>query len=403
MEYTANTTTNVRNINKHAVIDLIRFTSGGITRVELAREIGLTRAAVTSIVNDLQNANIVIEAGSPSRGGRSIILEINPEGGKVVGIDMGATHVKLILSDFSAQVLAEVDQPLDISHPPEICLGQVTRYYQQLLEGYETKQAEIAAVGLGVPGPIVSGAGMVSFPPIMPGWNNYPIQDHLQEIWKCPVLLGNDAEFGALGEWAYGAGRGQENLAYIKVGKGIGAGLLLNGKVYRGTTGSAGEIGHITIEKNGPICTCGNRGCLEAVAGGEAIARGAIEAVKAGRKTILSDYVLMEKITVRDVVSAARKGDLLSQQIIQEAGFYIGTALASMVNLFNPGMIVIGGEVAQSGDLLLEPIRQTVRARSLKGASRAVQMTAAYLGNRSTGMGAVVQALSMELHRLADA
>lgn len=316
---------------------------------------------------------------------------------------MGATHVKLILSDFSAQVLAEVDQPLDISQPPEICLGQVTRYYQQLLEGYETKQAEIAAVGLGVPGPIVSGAGMVSFPPIMPGWNNYPIQDHLQEIWKCPVLLGNDAEFGALGEWAYGAGRGQENLAYIKVGKGIGAGLLLNGKVYRGTTGSAGEIGHITIEKNGPICTCGNRGCLEAVAGGEAIARGAIEAVKAGRKTILSDYVLMEKITVRDVVSAARKGDLLSQQIIQEAGFYIGTALASMVNLFNPGMIVIGGEVAQSGDLLLEPIRQTVRARSLKGASRAVQMTAAYLGNRSTGMGAVVQALSMELHRLADA
>jgi len=403
MEYTANTTSNVRKINKHAVIDLIRFTPGGISRVDLAREIGLTRAAVTSIVNDLQALNIVQEAGSALNGGRSIILAINPNLGKFVGIEMGATHITIILVDASAQVLAELEQPFDITLAPDVCINQIATLFSEFLQSNGVNSSSIMAVGVGVPGPIVAGAGKVSFPPIMPGWDEFPIRDRLQNIWGCPVYLGNDAEFGALGEWAYGAGRSQENLAYIKIGRGIGAGLLLNGRVYRGTSGSAGEIGHITIEKNGPLCTCGNRGCLEAMAGGQAIAQKAIEAVKLGRKSMLSDIDDPETITALNVVSAARRGDLISQQIIREAGLFIGTAVASLINLFNPSMVVIGGEVSRSGDLLLEPIRKTVSTRSLRGALRGVQITAAYLGNRSTAMGAVVQALSVELHRLAEA
>jgi glucokinase-like ROK family protein len=253
-----------------------------------------------------------------------------------------------------------------------------------------------------VPGPVVFEAGIVSGPPIMPGWDAYPIRDHLEELWQCPVTLNNDAELGALGEWAYGAGRGERNLAYIKVGTGVGAGLLLDGQIYTGATGSAGEIGHITLDENGPLCSCGNKGCLEAMASGEAIARRGKDAVKRRQRTQLSSVVPVESLSARDVIAAARNGDLIAQQIMTEAGMHLGTAIASLVNLFNPGMVVVGGGVAQIGDLLLEPIRQTVRERSLRAASRAVRITAALLGRRSSGMGAVVQALTLALHQISE-
>jgi glucokinase len=224
----------------------------------------------------------------------------------------------------------------------------------------------------------------------------------LENQWKSPVSVNNDAELGALGEWAAGAGRGERNLAYIKVGTGIGAGLLLDGQIYRGVTGSAGEIGHLTIEENGPLCTCGNHGCLEALAGGRAIALQAQDAIKAGSRTQLSNIQPIESITAREVAAAARRGDLLAQQILRQAGERIGVAIAGLVNLFNPGMVIIGGGVAQAGDILLEPIRQAVERRSLPASTRVVRITTAMLGRRSSSMGAVVQALTVALHRVAD-
>jgi glucokinase-like ROK family protein len=393
----------VKNFNKHAVIDLIRFTPGGISRVELARELSLTRAAITSIINDLQASGIVREVENHPTGGRKpIVLEINPAMGYVIGVDMGATHVTLILADFSAREIEELHMPLDINLGPSVCLSQVDTYFQELLKMAGLSLKDIKAVGVGVPGPIVAEAGMVSGPPIMPGWDGFPIRDTLQERWACPVTLNNDSELGALGEWAYGAGRGERCLAYIKVGTGIGAGLLLDGQIYGGVTGSAGEIGHITLNENGPECQCGNKGCLEAMAGGRAIANRAIDAVHKGQRTMLVEKSPVESISAHDVIAAARRGDLISQQIMIEAGAHLGTAIASLVNLFNPSMVVIGGGVAQIGDLILEPIRRTVQQRSLRVASRAVRITAALLGRQSSGMGAVVQALSYVLHQMAE-
>jgi predicted NBD/HSP70 family sugar kinase len=236
----------------------------------------------------------------------------------------------------------------------------------------------------------------------MPGWDRYPIRETLESRWETPVSVNNDAELGALGEWAAGAGRGERNLAYIKVGTGIGAGLLLDGQIYRGVTGSAGEIGHLTIEENGPLCSCGNHGCLEALAGGRAIALQAQEAVKNGSRTQLSNISPIDSITAREIASAARRGDLLSQQILRQAGERIGVAIAGLVNLFNPGMVIIGGGVAQAGDILMEPLRQAVERRSLPASTRAVRITTAMLGRRSSSMGAVVQALTVALHRVAD-
>jgi len=233
----------------------------------------------------------------------------------------------------------------------------------------------------------------------MPGWDHFPIQSHLQKLWRCPVALNNDAELGAMGEWAYGAGRGENHLLYIKVGYGVGAGLLIDGQIYRGATGSAGEIGHIIIVDQGPMCTCGNKGCLEALAGGRAIAERAKLAVQKsnGRRSQLSLIDPIDSITSDDVTSAARMGDLNAQEIIAEAGDYLGIAIVNLINVVNPGMIVIGGNVALNGDLFLEPIRRSANERSLPAAVQNLRITAATLERRSTSMGAVVQALTIAL------
>lgn len=395
---------NLRNFNKRASLDLIRFTAGGISRADLARQLGLTRAAVTTIISDLIEQGLVREAeDAPTAGGRKpIMLEINSQRGLVIGIDIGATHASLLMTDFSTSAIDEIEISLDIRSGPDACLPVIDAQLRGLLEKNRLELSDIQAIGIGVPGPVVAEAGIVSAPPIMPGWDRYPIRSHLDSMWNRPISLNNDAELGALGEWAQGAGRGERHLAYIKVGTGIGAGLLLNGKIYGGVTGSAGEIGHVTIRDDGPLCNCGNRGCLEALAGGQAIAEKAKAAIRSGRRTQISTLSSLEKVSAKEVALAARMGDLVAQQIMSEAGSYLGIAIASLVNLFNPGMVVIGGGVAQMGDLLLEPIRKAVQERSLRSASQAVRITAALLGRRSSSMGAVVQALNIALDKFTE-
>jgi len=383
---------------------MIRFTPGGISRVEVARQIGLTRAAVTTIVKDLLDTGVIREAESIQihSGRPPIVLEINPTLGYVIGIDFGATHLNLLLADLSARILQELEIEFNIQTGPDAGIAEADRRVRELLDRAGLALEDILAIGMGVPGPIVSEAGMVLAPPIMPGWDRFPIRDTLEKLWGVPVSLNNDAELGALGEWAAGAGRGEANLAYIKVGTGIGAGLLLDGHIYRGVTGSAGEIGHLTIDENGPICTCGNHGCLEAIAGGRAIALQAQEVVRKGKRTQMADVNPVESLSAREVAAAASRGDLPAQQILAKAGTHIGIAIAGLINLFNPSMIVVGGGVARTGDLLLEPMRQAVQTRSMPASARVVRITTAMLGKRSSGMGAVIQALTIALHQVAD-
>jgi glucokinase-like ROK family protein len=276
-------------------------------------------------------------------------------------------------------------------------MPEISRSLKELLAENGISQSQLMAVGIGVPGPVITDAGMVVSPPIMPGWDGYPIRKTLEQELGCAISLNNDAELGALGEWAYGAGRGEKNLAFIKVGSGIGAGLIINQQIYGGTTGSAGEIGHITIDENGPLCTCGNHGCLEAFAGGHAIALQAKKLVESGKRTLLSS-IPMENLTAQEVAKAARRGDLPAQDIIMRAGTFIGIAIAGLVNLFNPGAVIIGGGVAQSGDLLTTSIRQAVGERSLRASGRGVHITTAMLGRRSSLMGATVQAVNIAIH-----
>jgi glucokinase-like ROK family protein len=394
---------NVRNFNKHAIVDLIRFAVNGISRTGLSEKMGLTRAAVTGIVNDLITNGIILETENraTSSGRPPVVLEINPDLGLVAAIDMGARHLSVALGDFSARILEETETAFRIESGPAECLQQADCILKELIQKRGLSTTDLAAIGMGVPGPVIADKGTVMAPPIMPGWDRYPIRSALENKWGTAVTLNNDAELGALGEWAYGAGRGEKNLAFIKVGSGIGAGLIINQQIYVGTTGSAGEIGHLTVDENGPPCACGNHGCLEAFAGGHAIAYQARNLAASGKRTLLSE-IDIDSITARDVGEAARRGDLAAQAILKRSGTFIGIAIAGLINLINPSTVVIGGGVAQVGDLLTGPIRQAVHERSLRASEHSVRITAAMLGRRSSLIGALVQAINIAIHNAVE-
>jgi glucokinase-like ROK family protein len=394
---------NVRNFNKHAAVDLIRFAGRQVSRTDIAVGLGLTRAGVTVIINDLIENGVILETESRSTpsGRPPVVLEINPKRGWVAAVDMGAAHLGIALGDLSAYIFEETEQPFCIDDGPELCLAEVNRVLKAMLDRHGLGFEDLSAVGVSVPGPVVTEMGMVMAPPIMPGWDRFPIRDTLEKLWNVPITLNNDADLGALGEWAFGAGRGEKNVVFIKVGTGIGAGLIINKQIYVGTTGSAGEIGHLTIDENGPLCTCGNHGCLEAFASGRAIEIQAQKLVASGKRTLLADPNL-KRIRVHDVAEAARRGDLAAQEILNRSGTFIGIAIAGLINIINPSVVIIGGGVAEVGDLLTTPIRKMVRERSLHVSEHAVRITTAMLGRRSTLIGTIVQAINVAIHNLIE-
>lgn len=385
----------VKQPNKDVVLDIIRRSPEGTSRAEIAESLSVSRATISAIVDRLITAGIVLERGAGvSRGGRRpIVLEMNPNAGQVLGLEMGATHLLAAVADLSGRVLADAEATLDISNGPEICLEQVKEVVAGLLARKALSWERVWAVGMGVPGPVVIAHGMVSYPPLMPGWDRFPIRQRLQALWHKPTFVDNDADLGALGEGTFGAGRGESNLAYIKVGTGIGCGILLDGKIYHGVLGTAGEIGHVTISPDGPPCKCGNYGCLEAMAGGRAIAQRAQLAVAAGQPTTLASLNHGRPITDIEVVQAARAGDALSQQLLNDAGRLIGTAIANLINLLNPGLIIVGGRMATAENLLLDPIREAIQQRSLRASFQATRIVPAALGRHTIALGAAALAL----------
>ncbi len=383
----------VRQLNKTAILEAVRDNQQGISRADAARLTVLSRATVSSIVDELLTAGIVREWGiAASRGGRPpTLLRLNPDAGYVIGIDMGASHARVVVADLLGKIVAEAESPMSIAGGPEACLSLVYPLVDSVLAKINCGFESVKGIGVGVPGPVVVSRGMVSAPPIMPGWDGFPIVERLQSRWHKPVALDNDADLGALGEWAFGAGQGISNLVYIKIGTGIGCGMVFDGQIYHGVLGTAGEIGHVTISEDGPPCKCGNYGCLEAMAGGEALAQRAQLAIKAGQPTVLAGKT---DITARDLAEAALAGDLVSQQLLGDAGRHIGSAIASLINLLNPGLVLLGGGVVGAGKFLLDPIGEAVKARSLRSAYNATRIEVAALGRHSTAMGAVSLALT---------
>jgi len=375
------------------LIDLIRK-HGELTKGGLVACTDHSRTKITSSINSLLQKNFIIENQDSeySGGRRSRTFSLNGELGFVAGVDIGATSIDLAVADFSRRILIRYNEDALVRNGPIKILGQVCNLLEKIVREKGLNPDNLRGIGIGVPGPVDFSNGTVVSPPIMPGWDRYPVIQTVQQWFPCAnVVVDNDVNVMALGEINQGAGKGVNNLIFVKIGTGIGAGIISQGQIYRGASGCAGDIGHISIDKSGPVCHCGNKGCLEALAGGPAIAERSLNAAQAGKSPILLKYYEKNggKLSAEDVGNAAREGDALSIEIIRESGQMVGDVIASLVNFYNPDMIVIGGGVSNLGNLLLSSIRQAVLNRSLPLATRNLDIVFSGIGEDAGVFGAV--------------
>lgn len=301
-----------------------------------------------------------------------------------IGLDLGGTNIKGILIDGAGNVHSKTDIATQAGDGPEAVARRMAEMISAFEEAAEKAGRKAIGVGIGIPGLPEQESGVVVFAPNL-GWKNVPLLKFLRAAVSLPVIMENDANAAALGEQWLGAGRGSANMIIITIGTGIGGGLVLDGKLYTGTSGSAGEIGHTVINPQGPLCSCGSRGCLETYTSATAMIRMAREAVKQGKKTCLA---AKEKIDARDIVDAAIEGDSAAAEIVSFAAKYLGIGIANMINILNPDKVVIGGGVAGAGDILFDPLISSVRKWSLKAAADAVKIVPAQLGNTAGCIGA---------------
>ena len=391
--------------SEKSLIDLIRK-YGELSKSDLVTFTDYSRTKITSCIDSLLGKNILVAntVTEYTGGRRSKKFSLNGSFGLVAGVDIGATSIDLGIADFSGKLLARHSEPSSVRDGPIIVLGRVCSLLEKMLQDNNLSFEKLNDIGIGVPGPVDFSVGTLVSPPIMPGWDRYPICQTMQQWFPSSnVVVDNDVNVMALGEIYQGAGKEVDNLIFVKIGTGIGAGIVCEGEIYRGSSGCAGDIGHISVDKNGPMCHCGNKGCLEAVAAGPAIVERSVQAARAGRSPILMSYYDKNGAVLRteDVGNASREGDAQAIEVIRESGQYIGEVLAGLVNFYNPGMIVIGGGVSNLGNLLLSSIRQTVLNRSLPLATRDLLIVFSETGVDAGVIGAIHLAIDNMLYLAA--
>jgi glucokinase len=308
----------------------------------------------------------------------------------VLAIDIGGTKLAAGIVDTEGRILARGEVPTLAAEGLEPVLGRIVGLGRDLLSRPEVADVSVHRVGVGCAGPVDLKAGIVFNPPNLPGWLRVPLIDHLQEALALPAVLENDANAAALGEFRYGAGKGARSIVYLTVSTGIGGGIILEGKIWHGLKDSAGEIGHMTVCPDGPLCGCGNRGCLEAMASGTSIARRAREAIAAGRQTGLSE---IPALTSADVVRLALAGDVVAREVWDSAVTYLGIGVAAVITILAPERIVIGGGVTRAGDFLFDSLREHVRQRVKLVPVESVAILPAALGPDVGILGAAAVAL----------
>lgn len=352
------------------------------TRAQLAEATGLARSTVAARIDVLMRLGLVAPfGGARSTGGRPpALFALNPTARLVVGVDVGATHARAALTDLNGSILGEVDARLAVAEGPEVVLSWVVESVRDLIEASGRPVEHLAAIGIGLPGPVEHSTGRPINPPIMPGWDRFDVPGRLHESYPVPVLVDNDVNIMALGERRLHL-RDVDDLVLIKVATGIGAGIVSGGVLQRGAQGTAGDLGHVRVPgADDVICRCGNAGCLEAVAAGPALAA-----------AVRAEGVAAE--TGGDVVDLVRAGSRPAMAVVRQAGRDIGEVVATMVNLINPSVVVIGGQVAGAGEHLLAGIRESVYQRSLPLATEHLRIVTSRAGGEAAVLGASALAI----------
>ncbi len=352
------------NTQQARILRLLRG-NGPHSRAELGEATRLSRSKLALEVDRLTEQGLIESGGfAASRGGRrSSIVQLSRTL-RFVGIDIGATSVDVAVTDGGLDVLGHVSAEIAVHEGPGAVLDKALELVGKLRA--EGLAPDVHGAGIGLPGPVSFRDGVPVVPPIMPGWDQYPVRETMSQHLGAPVLVDNDVNLMALGEHHTGVAHSVDDFILVKIGTGVGCGLVVGGEVYRGVSGSAGDIGHIQVDEDGQPCTCGNVGCLEAYAGGRALARDAMAAVDAGRSPYLAERLAESgTLSAVDVTGAVAAGDPVAVQMLRASGHRVGQVLAGLVSFFNPGMVVIAGGVAGAGHSLLAEIRSVVYRRSL--------------------------------------
>jgi predicted NBD/HSP70 family sugar kinase len=371
----------LRERNRLRVIDALRQ-RGTASRSELARLTGLSRTTITTLVTDLQQRGLVVEqpAGDTSaepsgRGRPPTLLRLDPSAGTALGVYFGHTHLRVAAADLSSAVLAERRVELDVDHSASAALDAAVDLVEAVLAAAGLARDDLIGVGMGLSGPIDL-AGRVGRTVILPDWAGMSAAEEFARRLGLHVTVENDANLGALAEVQSGAGRGLTDVIYVMVSAGIGSGLVLGGRLHRGATGFAGELGHVFVAEDGALCRCGNRGCLETVASTDAV-------LALLRSTHGSE------LTVADVLRLVADGDLGATRVVHDAGRAIGRVLAGLASCLDPQAIVVGGELAPAGAALVDGIAEAIDRYALPGTARSLEVRAGVLGERAEVLGAL--------------
>jgi len=363
----------LRQLNQQRIIETLM--GGPATQAELARQTGLSTATVSNIVKVMQDSGLAFTEPITSSGRRALNVRLNSNGAVAVGIDFGRRHLRVVLASLSYHVIAEESVMLPLGHQSEEGIQAAVVLLEKLLRASGVDRSAVVGAGVGIPGPIDRRTGTVAQGAILPEWVGINILQHLEGTLKFPVYIDNDANLGAWSEVTWGPHTGVSNLMFLKIGSGIGAGLILNGAPYYGNVGITGEIGHATIHEQGLVCRCGNRGCLETIASTTTM----IELLSRGED---------RPLTPADIVRKALAKDPATLRVVDDAGLAVGRALGNVANLINPEVIVVGGPLAGLGDLLLDPIRRGLVRHAVPVIGETTTLTMSSLGDRAEALGA---------------
>lgn len=365
------------------------------SRADLARRTGLSRSTVSAIVQDLLETGLVheVRTGVSTGGRRPIVLAFDDEAAYLVGVELGASHVTAVLTDLRGRVLDGDEVPCPVRDDPAEALDVVRRMVKPLLERRRGIARRTVGVGVAVPSPLDPERPGHMVSSIVPRWDGIDVGARLRSVFRRPIMLDNDANLGALAELWWGAGTDDGSLAYLKVATGIGAGLIFAGRIFRGAGGIAGEIGHTSIDPKGPVCMCGLRGCLTTLVGTQYL----FERVRSLRRRYRKSRLQDEPLTVGVLVDAALAGDRLAVRVVEEAGRTLGIAVANLMNLMNPARVVVGGALTRVGDLLLDPLRDTVSNRALAESIAHADIVRSPLGEHGIAVGAATLVLETAL------
>ena len=373
--------TSLRELNRLRVLETVRE-RGTVSRAEIARQTGLARSTVSSLVGELQGDGLVVEStdgrdSTGPKGGRPpVLLTLNPAAGAVLGVHFDHRFVRVAVAGLDHRILAEAARELDVDHDASSTLDVAAELADAVVARARVGPERLLGAGVAVPGPIDQNAGAVGSTTIMPGWVGLDVAAELELRLGLPVHLDNDANLGALAEWMLGAGRDSREMVYVMLSSGIGAGLVMGGRLHRGARGTAGEIGHVLVNEHGPICRCGNRGCLETYAGTGAL----LDLLRPAHGDL----------TPERMIELAHEGDPACRRVIGDAGRAVGNVVAALCNHLNPERIVVGGTVSPAGELVLVPMREVVRRYAIPAAAEDAVVVQGALGERAELLGALI-------------